>query len=195
MKRFTPFIILLVILIGFPILYFGFNVDVSMKDSMFFGALEAIGAILGLFGLIYQEKKAKDLDCARFIVDLNQSYIDDTSHQELIRFLDTHSPTDELPLEIQDIAIQHFDFFEPIYILIQKRIIEFSAIDDLFAFRFFRVVNDKRIQDSIISPNYESYANIILLHKEWSKYRSSKKSSNNIPLFDTDLSLMPWYNK
>ena len=191
MKQIVPFFVFLLILVMLGFLFFWFNFDNSLKNTVFFGALEAVGALFGLFGLIYQEKENKKIESASFIVELNQNYLSDISHQKLIAALE-ESPENWSP-EIRDSAIQHLDFFEPFCILVENRIIDIRLINDLFAYRFFRVVNDLRVQDNIIGKTPDSYRNIIVLHYIWKKHKTQKNES--IPFEATDLSHQAWYQQ
>ena len=189
MKQNFPFLIFLLFLVVFGFLFFGLNLDSSLKDTIFFGIIEAAGAIFGLFGLIYQEKENKKIESARFIVELNQNYLNDVSHQELIAALEESS--DKWDPQIRNSAIQHLDFFEPFCILVENKIIKIGLIDDLFSYRFFRVVNDMRVQKDIIGKEPDSYRNIIVLHYIWKQQKLKKEAK--IPFDETDLSKQDWY--
>lgn len=190
-EGFFKLVVLITALLAIGFFYFKSDVDRSLGETVFFGMLESLAAVFGIFALIIQNTHSKELDCASFIVQLNQNYIDCEAHQELISILEKNDP-ELIDEKVINMAIQHFDFFEPIYILLKKKIIDMEYIDDLFCYRFFSVANNPYIQKSIIEPNYGSYNNIIELHRLWKDYR--KKAGNSVPFQETDLSLNAWYD-
>lgn len=189
-EGFFKLVILLTALVAIGFFYFSSNVDKTLGETVFFAMLESLAAVFGIFALIVQNTHSKELDCASFIVQLNQNYIDCEAHQELISVLEKNDP-ELIDEKIINMAIQHFDFFEPIYILLNKRIIDMEYIDDLFCYRFFSVANNPYVQKAVIEPNAGSYYNIIELHRMWKDYR--KKQGNSVPFQETDLSRFDWY--
>lgn len=170
------------------VLYFIINVDSKIGSTYFFELITALTAILGIFSLVFQSSRSKNLDEAQFIVNLNLEYLKDTDNQ---KFLDALEVVDELDDSLTKIGAKYFDFFEPLYILIDKQILHISILDELFCYRFFAVVNNPMIQKHVIFPHKEFYKNICKLHKLWKEYRID--STKIIPLIETDLSLNDWY--
>lgn len=179
--------------LGIVAIYFRNNVDSYIGNTSLFELLTAITAVFGVWSLISQRDKEKALDEAKFIFELNKQYTSNEKYQGLLNLLEYSSP-DTFPPDIADIIAQHFDFFEPIYILAKKNILNIRLIDELFCFRFFAVVNNPYVQDKILTPHKEYYSNIAKLHFIWKKYRLSKKTNRDIPFISSDLSLLSWYN-
>lgn len=179
--------------LGIGAIYFINNVDSHIENTVFFELLTTITAVFGVWSLISQRDKEKVLDEAKFIFELNKQYTTNEKYQGLLNLLEYGSP-DTFPSDIADIIAQYFDFFEPIYILAKKDILNIKLIDDLFCFRFFAVVNNSYVQDKVLTPHKEYYANIVKLHYIWKKYRLSKKINRDIPFISSDLSLVSWYN-
>lgn len=176
----------LIIILG--IIFFKCNLDSLFGDTIFFDILTTFTAIFGVFAIIFQTGRSKDLDEAQFIINLNQQYFSNENYQKVVDLLEAET----IPEGIDNIIAQYFDFFEPIYILLNKGIIHVKVIDDLFCFRFFSVVNNKYVQDKILTPHKDYYKNITRLHQLWKKYRLN--NGLDIPLVSTDLSLVDWYN-
>lgn len=175
----------------FGIVFFRYNFDSFIENTIFFNILTTFTAIFGVFAIAFQSGRSKELDEAKFIFDLNQQYINNTNYQKMLDVLETNLH-ETVPADIENIIAQHLDFFESIYILLHKGLIRISIIDDLFCFRFFSVVNNKYVQDNVLTPHKDYYRNIVMLHRIWKKYRFSKHL--DIPLISSDLSLVDWYN-
>lgn len=182
---------LVFLIIVFGIVFFKYNFDSFLENTAFFSILTTFTAIFGVFAIAFQSGRSKELDEAKFIFDLNQQYINNTNYQKMLDVLEGNL-CETVPAGIDNIIAQHLDFFESIYILLHKGLIRISIIDDLFCFRFFSVVNNKYVQDKVLTPHKEYYRNIVMLHKIWIKYRLNKHL--DIPLISSDLSLVDWYN-
>lgn len=179
----------LVILFG--IIYFNYDFDLYIKDTLFFDIIVAFTAFFGVFGIIFQNQRSKNIEEAQFIFELNKEFINNASYQRVLDLLmdnNTSLTKDEI-----NIITQYCCYFEPIYIMLKKKIVNLSLIDSLFCYRFFNIVNNKYVQEIVITPNKEYLINIIKLHYIWKKYRLKRKCDNSIPRFDTDLSLLSWY--
>jgi hypothetical protein len=65
----------------------------------------------------------------------------------------------------------YLTFFELIYILINRKLISFEVINDLFVYRFFSAVHNKHVQEIELVKDAECYKNIFKLHYEWVNHR------------------------
>ncbi len=169
--------------------FFIVDIDGVVQETKVFEFLTCITAILGVVGLISSSNEQNELNEAEFIVRINTKYIDHEEYQNLLYKIENKEVTSFE--EIENDVTQLFDFFEPIYILISKKIIKWDVINDLFCYRFFTVVNCELVQQEIFDKKKEFYENIIMFHKEWKEYRD--KRGLEIPFFETDLSKRPWY--
>lgn len=192
MKRLFSTVILFVFIITIcSLIYFRYDFDALIGNTIFFDALTAFTAILGVFGIIYQSNRSKKLDEIQFIFSLNQQYISNPNYQKVLDALEKES-YDAYPGDILEIISQNLDFFEPIYILLKQEVIDIALIDNLFCFRFFMIVNNSFVQDNVLTPHKEHYNNIVLLHYIWKTYR--QKKNLDIPFSSSDLSKLDWYN-
>lgn len=192
-KKFFVIFIFILLIFMISVVYFGMNLDHKIGNTVFFELLTAFTALFGVASIVFQSNRSKDLDEAKFIFDLNKQYISNKRYQTLLDLLSSNV-SKTFPEDIEELISSYFDFFEPIYILIKKDILKLELIDDLFCFRFFSVVNHPFVQDMVLTKHKEYYANIVKLHFVWKKYRLKKKKDNNIPLLNSDLSLVEWYN-
>jgi len=185
--------VLTCIIVVFGILYFNYNCDVYVNNTSFFDIIVAFTAFFGVFGIIFQSQRSKNIEEAQFIFELNQEFINNEKYQKV---LDILSRSDNVSLTEDEIKlITHYcGYFEPLYILLKKEIVKIEMVDSLFCYRFFSVINNKYVQDFVLTPDKEYFINIVKLHYLWKKYKLNKRYDNHIPMSDTDLSLLPWYN-
>lgn len=180
------------IIIVYYVIVLRYNSDFLKKGTNFFDILVTFTAICGVFGIIYQNSQSNKLNEVQFVFNLNQQYINNANYQKVLDMLETNSVEDG-SIEINDIIAQCLDFFESIYILLKSGSINIKLIDELFCFRFFIIVNNKYVQDNVLTPHKNYYKNIVRLHHMWKKYKLKKESGKSIPLLETDLSLLDWY--
>ena len=201
-RRIVVLFIIVMIFALVPRWYIRHNTQTLIDSNQNLFELMAVFAeIAGALGLIYEFDNTKKIEEADFIVNLNQKYIEIPDFQKLIDWLEDNGydkATAEEMEEKKDVAIKMLDFFEPFYILLNKKIIDIEVFDDLFGFRFFYVTNNKWIQEKVINnpkidDNYKYYKNITNLHFKWEALRRSK--GGKIPLEDTSMSKAVWYRE
>ncbi len=78
--------------------------------------------------------------------------------------------TDEELNEIE----AYLEFFEKIKLLIDVGAINIGTIDNMFAFRFFLIINNSHAQKKVIYRDAPYFLSLFALHKEWNKYRTQK---------------------
>lgn len=171
--------------------YFALGIDALISETVFFEVITAVTAIFGVVSILVQSQENHDLRESQFIVNLNKDYINNDEYQKLLDFLENVKTGESFSEEKFDLVSNYFDFFEPIYLLIRKKVIDIETIDDLFAYRFFSVVNNIEVQRQVISPYISFYKNIIALHYLWKQYRT--KHHKNIPFSETDLQFIDEY--
>lgn len=111
-----------------------------------------------------------------FILNLQQTYTDNPEFTKL--FLKCW---DEYNFKVRNIdskeyrktIVDYLTFFESMYIMLEKGCLTIQLIDELFARRFFIVVNNVKVQECELTKdnNYKYYLNIYRLYVEWKKYR------------------------
>lgn len=191
-KRIIVSIIFISIVIAYFVIVFRYNSDFLTNGINFSNMLMTLTAICGVFGIIYQNDQSNKLNAVQFIFDLNQQYISSANYQKVLDMLEADSVEGDL-VEFNDTIAQCLDFFESIYILLQSGLINIMLIDELFCFRFFTIVNSRYVQDNVLTPHKGYYGNIVRLHYMWKKYKLKNGLGKNIPMMDSDLSLMDWY--
>ena len=145
--------------------------------------ITTLTTIIGVFALWLQMQKGKKLNEGEFILNLRKEFVDNPHLFQLTLKLEKYDRSDKTvnPFnedDISDIAA-YMTFFEIIYVLIKRDIIKLHMIDLLFAFHFFLLINNPRIQDIELIPCQEYYIDVYKLYYEWINYRREK----NMPIY------------
>jgi hypothetical protein len=123
-------------------------------------------------------QKGKKLNEGEFILNLRKQFVDNQHIFQLTLKLEKYDRSDKMenPFnedDISDIAA-YMTFFEVIYLLIKRNIIKLFMIDLLFAFHFFLLINNPRIQELELIPCQDYYLDVYRLYFDWITYRQSK---------------------
>lgn len=160
--------------------------------GVFISAVETVGLLASAAIAIKQLADSKQVAHATFIAELNKSFVENVEYgnvyNQLQNCLDGRcsgeqkcqnrtalSPEDKCTCQISKGAISNYlTFFETMYLLLRKKVIDFDVLDDLFAYRFFLAVHSKYIQQQKIQPQPQNFRNIFCLEYEWLRYREHK---------------------
>lgn len=197
-KRLLLIGIAAIVFVAIVVMYIVLGVDALLGETKLFALITAVTAIVGVFGLIYQQSRLREVNSAQFLTTLSQMYINHNEYQELLDELEQTRKTRKganITEEQKRIAANCLDFFEPVYVLIKSNAITMAQIDDLFCYRFFALVNNPIVQDCVIRPYHLYYSNIAKLHKEWTRFIIRSSKNKKVPYFETDLSKKPWYKE
>ncbi|WP_157156771.1 hypothetical protein [Diaminobutyricimonas sp. LJ205] len=175
------------------VLLLGIESEPQSKIGLFTDVAGAVAAVGGAVAIWYQLKRARDLTEAEFIVNLNESFGASEEIRRVYGKIERSRRSAEVGLNQDDIAaiVIYLTFFETIYSLVQRKILTFAMIDDLFAYRFFLVAHDSFVQEQELIKDAPYYQNFYLLHKGWTAYRSANGKHGFFE--DHDLSLSPAY--
>jgi hypothetical protein len=159
------------------------------KDELIGQAITTITAVIGACAIWVQMQKSKKLNEGEFIVNLNKQFIENQSIYSLFLKMEKYERTDKQtnPFTEDDIAkiASYMTFFEVIYSLITRKIIKIWMIDDLFAYQFFLLLNNKYIQELELLPCQEYYVNVYKLADLWLNYRA--KMGNSVLNIDNNI--------
>jgi len=139
-------------------------------------------AFFGFLALIFQNRRSKNIEECRFLLDLERSFSDNEKIKNIYHRL---SVNDFSESESTDAYI-YMSFFENLYPLIERKLIKYSEIDKMFGYRFFTAMHNEFMQSKI----YESKAyfeNLLALYNGWFEYR--KNNNLEIPNKDNKLEL------
>ena len=153
------------------------------QDNWVVTTITTLTTIAGVFALWMQMQKGKKLNEGEFILNLRKQFVDNPHLFQLTLKLEKYDRSDKTvnPFnedDISDIAA-YMTFFEVMYMLIKRDIIKLHMIDLLFAFHFFLLINNPRIQDIELIPCQDYYIDVYKLYYEWTNYRQNK----NMPIY------------
>jgi hypothetical protein len=145
-------------------------------------------AIIGAYYIWLEFRRSRDLEEANFILTLNENFNSNSSIQDASKvvrksdqtlnekyFLSRSDEEKSKYLYINDDEnfklMPYFTFFETMNLLIKRKIIDISIIDELFTLRFFEAADNPVIQDIKIATFKHHYINIYELHNKWRNYK------------------------
>jgi len=157
--------------------------------------ITTLTTIIGVFAVWLQMQKGKKLNEGEFILNLRKQFVDNPHLFQLSLKLEKYDRSDktENPFsedDISDIAA-YMTFFEVMYLLIKRDIIKLTMVDLLFAFHFFLLINNPRIQEIELIPCQEYYIDVYRLYLEWITYRQKK----NMPVYGFENNILSKLDK
>ena len=167
--------------------------------SSFTGMIEGFVASVAAGIVFYQlkigndaEKKQNNIDEARFVLQYNQSFIQDENMCEIERLLeDAMLEKAILPIirdENRQKFINYLVYLEGLAPLLNTKVLTFERIDDLFAYRFFLAVNNREVQSDQLFEFPDYYRGCFKLYEDWKNYRNSK----GLAILQSETSLDKW---
>jgi len=150
-------------------------------DNWVVTTITTLTTIIGVFAVWMQMQKGKKLNEGEFILNLRKQFVDNPHIFQLTLKLEKYDRSDksEDPFnedDISDIA-SYMTFFEVMYLMIKRDIIKLYMIDLLFAFHFFLLINNPKIQEIELIPCQEYYLDVYKFYYEWITYRQKKNMS------------------
>jgi hypothetical protein len=138
--------------------------------------IAAAGSLLGLMYQFYREKNIKE---AEFILQLNQTFIQDESMARIYKLLEESKAESQENEKFSDDDIidmaNYLTFFDPFYDLLKRGILKIETIN-LFAYRFFLAVHNEEMQRKLLCKKGKESAwlDIYKLYEKWKKYREKR---------------------
>ena len=151
--------------------------------SLVVSTLEAGGLIVSLFIAIQQLSDSKEIARADFLVELNNSFINNEGNLQLYTALqdcvdnkcchkNSCGTEGKCVVDLPKVVVSNYlTFFETVYLLICNGVITLEMIDDLFAYRFFLAIHSEFVQQQKLATQPENFKNIFCLEYKWLKYR------------------------
>lgn len=130
--------------------------------------LGTIISVLGLLGVFVELRSSKQLSEGSFITQLNDSFNNNERIQYLYKKLQMN---DTITEDDTTAIVEYLTYFETVYILLKKRVIKMSLIDDLFSYRFSLALNNDTIKRLSLIKFDTEYVNVYCLDKYWNHYR------------------------
>ena len=160
--------------------------DVSSKVTE---AITIGTAILGALALFIQFKKDKEVNQAEFMNQLSYQFYDQDGLVGLLSKLEKYRKGNKKALVESDYddIVNYLQWCEGIASLVNKKILDLAAIDDLFFYRFFVATNNEYVQKVELFPEKHFYPGIYKVYTRWIQY----KKKNNLYVMMPDTQLIP----
>ena len=170
-------------------------------DDSFVTVVTVLTAVVGAFGIWLELNKEQEINQASFILEIHSNFYALGGKGSMLtadfekRLDDDFAGKKKLQLTEADseMVVQYLVWVKTLASLINRRTIKLSAIDDLFAYKFFIAVNNPQVQAMELVPYASAYKGIYKAHKDWKKYRL--RHGQEIYNEETDLSKTDDYKK
>ena len=147
--------------------------------------ITTITAIVGAFAIWFQMKRERDIKEAEFIMSYNTSFIENDElgklEQELENYrkiVESGKKVKEMPVIVREenrhAVINFLVYHEALATFVKNGVLNMSHIDDLFAYRFFLIMNNPDVQEKELCPEAQYYRGCFDLYKKWIRYRRKK---------------------
>lgn len=152
-----------------------FNYPINSISSI----ISTIGTVIGAFSIIFQLDAENNINKARFLFDLNKSFISKDNFKEInvlalynINYNKKFNNKKNIFKNIgKENVFNYLTFFESLNVMIENKALTPFEVSSFFGFRFFVVVNNPYVQDLILIKDAEFFRNIYKLHKTITNYR------------------------
>ncbi|MBE7076308.1 MAG: hypothetical protein E7374_00230 [Clostridiales bacterium] len=146
-----------------------------------------ITAVVGAVALFLQFRRDKDINEASFLLEFWNNF---TETPDLIDIQkkcddDIRRKTSSFTKDDYKGILTYAQWLEALSTTINRDILAFNFIDDMFNYMFFVFVNNKYVQKVEILPNIQFYNGILTAYKSWTKYL--KKHNKSILLEENAL--------
>jgi len=149
-----------------------------LRDSGLQNTVLAVTGLVGAISIWFQMKRSKDMAEGEFILSLNTSFGDNDDIRGLYAKLVAGGPLTEAD---QSAVVAYLTFFETMYLLLKRNVLDMALLDDLFRYRFNIAVTNSDIQRLELLPDAEYYRNIYTLDARWHRFRQSVGESDESP--------------
>lgn len=127
-------------------------------------------------------------------MDYSTSFYDDYGLMEIFVELEKHKNNPDYKIDMEKFQSQvavYLQWVESIASLVERNVIDFYTIDNIIAYRFFLLVNNKQVQDTVLVKNADFYRGTYYLYDRW--YNYELKRGLKMPLEETALHLSENY--
>jgi len=136
-----------------------------------------ITAVVGAIALYLQFKRDKSINEANFLLEFWKSF---SENQHLISIQrkcdeDMYSKKTHFTNEDYEDIITYAQWLEALCATINRDVLMFDFIDDMYNYMFFVFVNNKYIQKVELLPNIKYYQGIFKAYNSWVKYLKKHK--------------------
>lgn len=138
-----------------------------------------ITAVIGVFAVYIQIRKSKLIGQSSFTIEISKYFYEVPGLSDLVHKLGRASDVDNseyiITQEERPILIKYLNYLKTIATLVDEKVISIDTLNNVFAYEFFIVLNNKSVQKLEIAPFSEFYLDVFELYYKWNNYRIKKK--------------------
>ena len=136
-------------------------------------------ALIGAVSLLIQYRRDKNISQASFILEYAKYFYSLSDVEDTMFLLDEYRNGNRESIKKikYNGIVNYLVWCEELSSLVQRGIIDFETIDNLFSYNFFLITNNKYIQEKELVPQAEFYKGVFFLHYAWTKYKKDTKQS------------------
>ena len=131
-----------------------------------------ITAVIGAVALYLQFKRDKEINEANFVLEFWKSFSENEKLIEIQQKCDNDMHSKQTSLKDSDYSgvLMYAQWLEALCAIINRDILSFDVIDNMYNYMFFVFVNNKYVQEKELLPSIEYYQGIVKAYQEWTKY-------------------------
>ena len=167
--------IFLVLIASALCLYWSGNLHLTGVFDKIMAMLSLLVSAFSAYFIVLQLKGERTISEADFLVNLNQTFTGDPGYAKVYTELEKELNDPPGNPELSRIEISNYlTFFETIYLLIEEKVMDIEAINDLFSYRFFLAVHSNCVQDMKLVKEPYNFRNLYKLESLWMEYRHNQ---------------------
>lgn len=159
--------------------------------------ITTLTAIVGAFAVYIQIRKSKIVDQSSFTIEISKYFYEIPEIADLIHKLGRSSDIEGKQYVVtqteRQLVIKYLNYIKTLATLLDSKVITIETLNNVFAYEFFIILNNKSLQDLEIRQFAPFYYDIFSLYKKWSHYKN--KLGEEVPCNETSLTLVPEYQE
>ena len=188
----------IVTIISVLLVIIGLVVTLFFKDANeLITLITTLTAIVGAFAVYIQIRKSKIVDQSSFTIEISKYFYEIPEISDLVHKLGKSSDVDGVEYQIKQserqLVIKYLNYIKTLATLLESKVITVETLNNVFAYEFFMILNNKSLQELEIRQFAAFYYDIFEMYEKWSTYK--QKLGEEIPCEDTALSNLPEYKE
>ena len=137
-----------------------------------------ITAVVGVFAVYIQIRKSKLVGQSSFTIEISKYFYEVPEIATLVHKLGRASDVEDSEYIVKQserpILIKYLNYLKTVANLVEENVVDIETLNNVFAYEFFIVLNNKSVQELEIAPFYKFYLDIFDLYYKWMNYRNKK---------------------
>lgn len=137
-----------------------------------------ITAVVGVFAVYIQIRKSKLIGQSSFTIEISKYFYEVPGLADLVHKLGRASDVDDSEYVIKQkdkpVLITYLNYIKTVATLVEEKIVDVETLNNVFAYEFFIVLNNKSVQQLELELFPEFYLEVFELYLKWDKYRDKK---------------------